>query len=51
MTDKPPTPKLDNRQAEVLKSVIREHILTGEPIGSKRVAHGTRLDLSAASVT
>jgi heat-inducible transcriptional repressor len=50
MTDKPPTPKLDNRQAEVLKSVIREHILTGEPIGSKRVAHGTRLDLSAASI-
>jgi len=50
MTDKPSTPKLDDRQAEVLKSVIREHILTGEPIGSKRVARGTRLDLSAASI-
>jgi heat-inducible transcriptional repressor len=50
MTDKPAPPKLGNRQVEVLRSIIREHILTGEPIGSRTVAGAARLELSSASI-
>lgn len=41
---------LDPREAQILKSIIREHILTGEPIGSAAVSRETRLDLSPASI-
>ena len=42
--------KLDARQEAILRSVIKEHILSGEPIGSSTVSRGTRLDLSPASI-
>ena len=42
--------QLDDRATEVLKTIIRQHIVSGEPIGSKAVSGGTRLDLSAASI-
>jgi len=38
------------RHAEVLRAIIREHILTGEPVGSQTVSRAPRLKLSAASV-
>lgn len=41
---------LDERQAEVLRSIIRAHILSGEPVGSRTVARGARLRLSPASI-
>lgn len=41
---------LDRRQEAILKSVIREHILTGEPIGSRTVSRARRLDLSPATI-
>jgi heat-inducible transcriptional repressor len=40
---------LDSRSGEVLRTVIRRHILTGEPVGSKAVTGGT-LNLSPASI-
>lgn len=42
--------QLDERQSEVLRSVIRSHIETGEPIGSRTVSRGARLRLSPASI-
>jgi len=42
--------ELDNRSGEVLRTVIRRHVLTGEPVGSKAVTDGTPLDLSPASI-
>ncbi len=42
--------ELDSRSGEVLRTVIRQHILTGEPVGSKAVTGGTMLNLSAASI-
>ena len=41
---------LDPRQEAILRSVIREHILTGEPIGSRTVSRRPRLDLSPATI-
>jgi heat-inducible transcriptional repressor len=41
---------LDAREEAILKSVIRQHILTGEPIGSRAVSRGPRLDLSPATI-
>ena len=41
---------LDERSAEVLRAIIREHVISGEPIGSKRVAQGGRLSLSPATI-
>jgi len=41
---------LEERQQAILRSVIREHILTGEPIGSRKIATGKRLDLSPATI-
>jgi heat-inducible transcriptional repressor len=41
---------LEVREALILKSIIREHVLTGEPIGSAAVLRGTRLALSGASI-
>jgi heat-inducible transcriptional repressor len=42
--------ELDSRSGEVLRTVIRRHILTGEPVGSKTVTGGTLLNLSPASI-
>jgi heat-inducible transcriptional repressor len=42
--------ELDSRSGEVLRTVIRQHILTGEPVGSKAVTGGTMLNLSPASI-
>ena len=41
---------LDAREETILKSVIRQHIVTGEPIGSRAVSRGRRLDLSPATI-
>jgi len=41
---------LDERQAEVLRTILRSHILTGEPVGSRTVSRGARLRLSPASI-
>jgi len=43
-------PPLDARQEAILESVIRQHIVTGEPIGSRAVAQRPRLDLSPATI-
>jgi heat-inducible transcriptional repressor len=42
--------RLEKRESEVLRYVMREHILTGRPVGSRTVASGARLDLSPASI-
>ncbi len=41
---------LDDREREILKTVIRAHILTGEPVGSRAISRGTGLDLSPATI-
>lgn len=41
---------LDPREREILRSVIRAHVLTGEPIGSRTVSKGAGLDLSPATI-
>jgi heat-inducible transcriptional repressor len=41
---------LDPRHRDVLKSIIREHVVTGEPVGSKTVSRGGGLDLSPATI-
>ncbi len=41
---------LDAREEAILKSVIRQHILTGEPIGSRAVSRRPQLDLSPATI-
>ena len=38
------------RESEVLKSVIRAHVVTGAPVGSKAVSLGTGMDLSPATI-
>ncbi len=45
-----PDGALDVRQESILRSVIREHIVTGEPIGSRTISRGQRLDLSPATI-
>ena len=42
--------ELDPRAEAVLRAVIRQHIVSGEPVGSKSVTEGARLDLSPASI-
>jgi heat-inducible transcriptional repressor len=41
---------LDAREEAILRSVIGQHLLTGEPIGSRTVSRGRRLDLSPATI-
>ncbi len=41
---------LGAREREVLRSVIRAHIVTGTPVGSKTLSLGTGLDLSPATI-
>jgi heat-inducible transcriptional repressor len=47
---RPASEELDARQTSILSAVIHEHVLTGEPVGSQRVARVARLNLSSASV-
>lgn len=42
--------QLEGREGEILKAVIRSHVLTGEPVGSRTVSRGTGLDLSPATI-
>jgi heat-inducible transcriptional repressor len=42
--------KLDPRQEEILGIIVRTHVLTNRPVGSKRVAGSTRENLSPATV-
>ncbi len=42
--------ELDRREREILKSVIEEHILTGDPVGSRTLARAKGLDLSPATI-
>jgi heat-inducible transcriptional repressor len=41
---------LDPREESILRSVIRQHIVSGEPIGSRTLSKGRRLDLSPATI-
>lgn len=41
---------IDERETEILRSVIRAHIRSGEPVGSQTVAAGAALRLSPASI-
>jgi len=41
---------LDPREEEVLRAVLREHILTGDPIASGTVSRRHRLELSPATI-
>jgi heat-inducible transcriptional repressor len=41
---------LDARQEAVLRSVIRAHVATGEPVGSQTVTRASKIDLSPASI-
>jgi heat-inducible transcriptional repressor len=41
---------LDPRHAEVLREIVRQHIHTGEPIGSATIARTARLGLSPATI-
>jgi heat-inducible transcriptional repressor len=43
-------PDLAPREMEILKSVIREHVLTGEPVGSRTLSRERGLDLSPATI-
>lgn len=42
--------ELDARQGDVLREVVRQHIQTGEPVGSSAVSRGVRHGLSPASI-
>lgn len=42
--------RLGTRQARVLRAVVRDHIRTGEPIGSSTLAGRHRLGVSAATI-
>ena len=39
-----------SRQILILKAIVREHIRTGEPVGSKSLCDITRMDLSSATM-
>ena len=41
---------LGERDTRVLKSVVAQYIVTGEPVGSRTVAKISGLNLSAASI-
>lgn len=42
--------ELDRRKKEILKAIIREHILTAEPIGSRTLAKNYDLGVSSATI-
>lgn len=41
---------LDNRQKDILLTVVKKYILTGQPVGSRTVARDSSLKLSPASI-
>jgi len=41
---------LEERELEILKSVIQTHVITGEPVGSRSLSRGSGLDLSPATI-
>jgi heat-inducible transcriptional repressor len=43
-------PTLDERAADILNSLIRLHIVTGEPVGSETIANAFRRSMSPATV-
>ena len=45
-----PEIELDSRQADVLREVVRQHIQTGEPVGSAAVSRAPRRGLSPATI-
>jgi heat-inducible transcriptional repressor len=45
-----PTPTLDERSSEVLKSVIQAHVASGEPVGSEHLARLLNRTLSPATL-
>ncbi|HET7295074.1 MAG TPA: heat-inducible transcriptional repressor HrcA [Vicinamibacteria bacterium] len=45
-----PNPNLDERSAEVLRSLIRAHVATGEPVGSESLSRLLSRPLSPATV-
>jgi heat-inducible transcriptional repressor len=47
---RPELTKLDERELEILKSVIQAHVITGEPVGSRTLSRGAGLDLSPATI-
>ncbi len=42
--------ELDQRKEEILRAIVRDFILDGQPVGSKRVADELHLGVSAATV-
>ena len=44
------TGDLDAREREILRSVVRAHIMTGAPVGSRAIAQGIGMDLSPATI-
>ena len=42
--------ELDARETGILQSVIQNHILTGQPVGSRVLSLGAGLDLSPATI-
>jgi heat-inducible transcriptional repressor len=49
-TGERPDSELDPRHAKVLREVVRQHIQTGEAIGSATIARATTIGLSPASI-
>ena len=41
---------MNNRKLKILRAVIDEYILTGEPVGSKKIAMLPEINVSAATV-
>lgn len=41
---------LDERKAAILKAIVREHVRTGQPVGSKTLSGRYRLRVSAATI-
>jgi len=41
---------LDPRETEILRSVLKAHVLSGDPVGSRTVSSGLRMDLSPATI-
>lgn len=41
---------LDPRETEILRSVLKAHVLSGEPVGSRTVSRGLSMDLSPATI-
>ena len=42
--------ELDERKAKILKSIIRNYLETGEPVGSRTISKDDELNLSSATI-